>query len=296
MDSMNNKNSIECWLDAVQDEFSKNAPDLLSLFTIYAEEAKFGRVYIDSDLKALAQSVNILEVGAGSLLLSCQLIREGFQVTSIEPIGSGFSHFDRMRDIVLKVANDLSITPKILDIHAEKLTINDYFDYAFSINVMEHVDDVEQVITAVGNSLNEKAFYRFTCPNYLFPYEPHFNIPTLFSKQLTEKIFYKKIFFNGMDDPKGMWESLNWITVPLVKRVVESRPYLSLKFNRSILTQIFTRVVADKALANRRSPIVMSVIRIIVFFRFHFLFSAIPVSCQPAMDCVIIKFKSLEAE
>ena len=295
MDNVKSENSIGYWLDAVQDEFSKNAPELLNLFIIYAEEARFGRAYIDSDLIALSQPKNILEVGAGSLLLSCQLIREGFHVTSLEPIGNGFSHFDRMREIVLKVAIEQNIETEILDIHAETLTINDYFDYAFSINVMEHVDDVEQVLKAVGNSLCGHAVYRFTCPNYLFPYEPHFNIPTLFSKQLTENIFYKKIFLHSMDDPKGTWESLNWITAPLVKKIVKSSSYLSLRFNKSMLTHIFTRVVEDKALADRRSPFVMRVIRTIVFFRLHLLFLVIPVSCQPAMDCVITKCKPLEA-
>eukprot|EP00494_Astrolonche_serrata_P011852 UN11950 len=57
---------------------------------------------------------------------------------------------------------------------------------------MEHVDDVDQVIRNVADSLRHGGTYRFTCPNYFFPYEPHFNIPTLLSKNLTEKLLPKK--------------------------------------------------------------------------------------------------------
>jgi 2-polyprenyl-3-methyl-5-hydroxy-6-metoxy-1,4-benzoquinol methylase len=294
MHSENNRDSMDYWLDAVHREFKDNANDLLDLFHVYAEEAKFGRTYIDSDIDTISPGGKILEVGAGSLLLSCQLIREGFQVTSLEPIGDGFSHFDRMRNIVLKVARDFDISPIILDAKAEALTVYDYFDYAFSINVMEHVDDVQQVIERVGHSLCKNAMYRFTCPNYSFPYEPHFNIPTLFSKSLTEKVFYNKIFEHEMSDPKGTWESLNWITVSSVKKIIKSQPLLTLKCNQSMLSIMFARINTDKEFANRRSSIVIKIIRMIVFLRLHLLFSMIPASLQPVMDCVISKCESLE--
>ena len=289
MYSTSDSNAIEFWLDAVQSEFENSAPDLLDLFRIYAEEAKLGHTYIEADLAALSQHAKILEVGAGSLLLSCQLIREGFQVTSLEPIGSGFSHFDRMRDIVLKVARNLEIAPIILDAKAEALTVQDYFEYAFSVNVMEHVDDVQRVIERVGSSLCENAMYRSTCPNYSFPYEPHFNIPTLFSKRLTEKFFYSKIFKHTMPDPKGTWESLNWITVSSVKKIIESQPYLTLKLHQSMLASMFARINTDKEFAKRRSPLVVKCIRMIVFLRLHLLLPIISASLQPVMDCVITK-------
>jgi SAM-dependent methyltransferase len=289
MPSVDDESSIGFWLSAVQQEFQKNAPDLLSLFLIYAEDAKFGYSYISSDLTSLPQHAKILEVGAGSLLLSCQLIREGFDVTSLEPIGSGFSHFDEMRNRVLKVAGDFEIVPYILDAKAEVLTIQDYFDYAFSVNVMEHVDDVALVLERVGDSLSKNAAYRFTCPNYTFPYEPHFNIPIFINKRLTEKLFYKKIFEHGMSDPRGTWASLNWITVSSIKKAIKPSLVLNSMFRRSMIVNMFSRINTDHEFANRRSPVMVSIIRTIVFLRLHFLFSAIPISLQPVMDCIIVK-------
>src|SRR3546814_21121737 len=81
-----------------------------------------------------------------------------------------------MRQLLLCIVVAYYCLPRVLDIAAEALAECDSFDFAFSINVMEHVNDVEQVIINVFNSLKENAYYDFTCPNYLFPYEPHFNI------------------------------------------------------------------------------------------------------------------------
>ena len=43
----------------------------------------------------------------------------------------------------------------------------------------------EQVVARISDVLSAGASYRFLCANYLFPYEPHFNIPTFGSKALT---------------------------------------------------------------------------------------------------------------
>lgn len=292
MGSQCSENSIESWLAVVQSAFEENEPELLNLFNIYAEEARFGRKYIDLDLLTLPEAANILEVGAGSLLLSCQLIREGFQVTSLEPIGNGFSHFDRMRNVILKVASELNVETFIVDVKAEDLQIRETFDYAFSINVMEHVDDVSLVIERVGRSLRENKRYRFTCPNYAFPYEPHFNIPTIFTKQLTEKLFSRKIYEHSMSDPKGTWESLNWIKVSSVKKIVRSRPELIVCFKQSMLKGVFLRMTEDEMFASRRSSIVLTAIKVLVFLRFHLLLSMVPASIQPVMDCIITKCNS----
>jgi 2-polyprenyl-3-methyl-5-hydroxy-6-metoxy-1,4-benzoquinol methylase len=237
---------IEQWLDDVRLRFSAVAPELLYLFDVYASEALFGRRYIDSDLGQLALGARVLEVGAGSLLLSCQLMREGFDVTALEPTGGGFSHFDQMRQIVLDIAQSKNCRPTMLEIPAERLIAVSCFDYAFSVNVMEHVDDVELVLGAVEKSLDVGAHYRFTCPNYLFPYEPHFNIPTLFSKLLTQKLLGRKIFESRrVPDPSGMWQSLNWINVFQIKRYVRRLSGLKVTFNRSMLVSTLGRIVSD---------------------------------------------------
>lgn len=288
--------AIECWLLEVRSQFVNAAPELLPLFDTYAAEALFGRRYIDSDLECLRPGAKVLEVGAGSLLLSCQLMREGFDVSALEPVGDGFSHFDQMRQLVLVEAHSRGCCPKIIDMPAEALDAVNRFDYAFSVNVMEHVNDVASVIEKVGKSLAGGAGYRFTCPNYLFPYEPHFNMPTLFSKRLTERMLGRMIFASrNVTDPSGTWKSLNWINVVQIKRVVRGVSGLRVVFNRSMFPSTLERIASDTEFAGRRSPTIRGLILLLVRLRLHFLFGLIPAALQPIIDCRIEKSAELEA-
>ena len=288
--------SIEEWLVELRSVFVEKSPELLSFFDVYAGEALFGRRYIDQDLKRLPAGARVLEVGAGSLLLSCQLVQEGYQVTALEPIGAGFSHFDKMRQMVLTSALSTGCCPEILNLPAESLDEDACFCYAFSINVMEHVDNVEHVLVNVGRSLSHGAIYRFTCPNYLFPYEPHFNIPTLFSKRLTEKLLRSRIFNDQtIPDPSGTWRSLNWINVLQVARYIRRLPWLTVGFDRRILVSSIERVATDSGFASRRSGGVRRLLLTLVSLRIHHLFGFIPASLQPVMDCHIEKIASSES-
>ncbi|MDO8947947.1 MAG: methyltransferase domain-containing protein [Desulfocapsaceae bacterium] len=179
--------TIDWFLADMRTYFDETQPSLLALFDIYAEEAAFGRRYIASDLESLPPGAKILEIGAGSLLLSCQLIREGFQVTALEPIGTGFSHFEQMRQTVLARDATLGCLPRNLDIVAEALTESETFDYAFSINVMEHVDNVSIAIARIVKSLKMGASYRFTSPNYLFPMNLTLIFPLCFPNGLRKR-------------------------------------------------------------------------------------------------------------
>jgi len=287
--------SIERWLVEVRSQFVNIAPDLLPLFDTYAAEALFGRRYIDSDLEGLRPGAKVLEVGAGSLLLSCQLVREGFAVTALEPTGDGFSHFAQMRQMVLNNARSQGCCPTIVDLPAERLAAVNCFDYAFSVNVMEHVDDVARVLETVGKSLTVGANYRFTCPNYLFPYEPHFNIPTVFSKQLTERLLGRKIFGSqSVTDPSGTWKSLNWINVVQVGKYVRRLPGFKVTFNRSILVSTLVRILSDPNFAARRSPGMRRFLSGLVRLRMHYLLGLVPALLQPIIDCEIHKISDVE--
>jgi SAM-dependent methyltransferase len=284
--------SIEGWLAGVCAYFMEAEPDLLPLFHAYAEEAVFGRRYIALDLQCLLPGSKVLEVGAGSMLLSCQLVREGFAVTGLEPTGFGFAHFDRMRELILVCAETQGCLPEILDSTAEALTLFGCFDYAFSVNVMEHVDDVELTLSSVSRSLKPGATYRFTCPNYLFPYEPHFNIPTFFSKHLTERLLYRKIHARAIPDPSGLWKSLNWINVPGIRRMSKRMGDLKVTFNRAFLVSTLERVASDPNFAERRSPLTRKIILLLVKFRLHHLFRFMPAMVQPVIDCRVEKNSS----
>ena len=86
-------------------------------------------------------------------MLSCILQREGFRVTALEPTGGGFSHFAQLQAIVLDHAARDGMAPAVLRVTGETLALDGQFDFAFSVNVMEHVGDVGQVLQRVHRSL-----------------------------------------------------------------------------------------------------------------------------------------------
>lgn len=273
----------------------EKAPQLLSLLDIYAAEARFGRTFIHTDLAGLPHGTSILEVGAGALLLSCQLQREGFGVTALEPLANGFSHFGHLRTLVMERAKTKGFMPRVLDLPAEEMTVDSKFDYAFSVNVMEHVVDVAKVLVKVIESLKPGAHYHFTCPNYLFPYEPHFNIPTLFTKRLTEHFFANRIFKDTtLPDPVGTWHSLNWISVLQISKIAERLPGVSICYGRRLLVSTLERVQFDRGFAARRSPLVRCVVGLLVRLRLHKLLALLPAAILPVIDCTLILDKRSE--
>lgn len=261
---------------------------LLELFDAFADEARYGRRLLAGSLDRLPRGGRILEVGGGLMLLSAALQREGFEVTAVEPVGSGFSAFHELQAIVLSHAVASGHAPQVLRQRVEDIELESQFDFAFSINVMEHVDDVDLTIRRVLEALRETSVYRFTCPNYLFPYEPHFNILALPSKALTGKLMRRWIDHSSrVYDPEGMWASLNWITVPKVRRAVRAIPYARLLFHGEILSDAFERVVHDDRFAARRSLWIRSLVTLAVAFGMHRLLAKLPASVMPVMDCSV---------
>jgi SAM-dependent methyltransferase len=220
------------------------------------------------------------------MLLSCQLAKEGFRVAALEPVGEGFSSFSELQKLVLAFAERQGFAPNVLPIPVEDLDQQSKFDFAYSINVMEHVGNFAVALERVGRAIRPGCEYRFMCANYLFPYEPHFNIPTLFSKSLTEKLFRRRIYANTrVGDAAGVWKSLNWITVPKVERAVRNLSGVSVSFDRSMLEAVLLRAVGDREFSERRSPWVRGLAKGAVGLGLHRLGKWIPPFMQPMMDC-----------
>lgn len=280
------------FLAAVQAAVQRDSPHLLDLFRTFAQEARFARLWIADDLRRLAVDAKVLEVGAGSMLLSCQLRREGIAVTALEPIGEGFGAFAELQRLVLQHAAREDAAPEVLALPAEDLTASDEYAFAFSLNVMEHVIDYGATLGNIARALRPGGRFRFACANYVFPYEPHFNIPILFSKQLTERLFRKRIFQHpSVSDPEGVWSSLNWITVPKVRKALSGMPDISLDFNTRMFETLLERVLEDEEFARRRSPLICGVIRALVRSKLHRLTRWIPATIQPMMDCALVRLE-----
>jgi SAM-dependent methyltransferase len=277
-------------LGEVRLRVARDAPQLLPLLDVFAQEARFARDWLDPSLEQLGQGENILEVGAGLMLVSCQLVREGYRVTALEPVGEGFSAFTDLQTLVLSYARECNIAPRILPIPVEQFDCSEVYGLAFSVNVMEHVGDVAAAIRNVGRSLRCGCTYRFTCPNYLFPYEPHFNIPTLFSKSLTGKVMRGRILRSRqVQDQVGLWRSLNWISVPMIRNACQSTPDLIPVFDRSMLGHTLRRVVDDPVFASRRSAWVRKLAKSMVALGLDRVLGWLPAAVQPVIDCTVTR-------
>lgn len=276
---------MEDFLDRVRMHVDARAPHLAGLFDVMAGEARFARAWLDEDLRQLQKATPILEIGGGVFLLACQLAREGRHVTVIEPIGTGFGSFAELGAMVLALAADEGAQPTLARCKAEDFESALRFEMAFSVNVMEHVESPERVIRRVAAVLLPGGTYRFLCPNYLFPYEPHFNFMTAGSKALTGRLMRGRIVrATSLGDPEGVWDSLNWITVPKVRRIAREERTLSISFSTGTFVRMLERAVSDAGFARRRSRWMVAGIRMLGSLRLLHLATLIPATCQPIMD------------
>lgn len=264
--------------------------DCKALFEIYAEEASFARKLIEKNLADLPFGANILEVGAGMLLLSCQLQREGYHVTAIEPIDPAFNHFHTLQKVVLEYATKHRFFPRLISEKAEHFLIHELMDFSFSVNVMEHVVDVGAVLKNVLASLRPGASYRFICPNYFFPYEPHFNILTLGSKALTLRFMGGGINNSNMPNSREIWDSLNWITVKTVRLISGNLNCTLTVFSSEATLLMLDRLIRDEHFRHRRSGCFLALARML--FRSSWcnrmILSLFPVTLLPVIDCSIM--------
>lgn len=276
-------------LAALRQVVEREGAHLLPLFDVFAEEARYGRTWLATRLAALPAGARILEVGAGLMLLTTQLAREGYRVTALEPVGTGFSVFHELQALVRRQAEREGIAFTVLPLGVEQLDEPSTYDFAFSINVMEHVADVASALTNVTRALRPGASYAFLCPNYWFPYEPHFGIPIVGSKRLTERLFGRAIRHSRrVPDPEGMWASLNWISVGMIDRTCRSLG-VEWRYDRSVVARSFERVMRDPEFASRRAGWMRALSRVVVATRLHRLTEALPAALQPVIDCTLVR-------
>jgi len=281
---------VDDFLERARQYVESEAPHLGALFGIMAGEMRFARAWLDEDLRRLPKGAPILEVGGGVFLLTCQLVREGFSVTAIEPTGVGFGEFEELGTVVLMLAALDGAVPTIVRCGAEAFESDSRYSLAFSVNVMEHVDAPDKVIARVAAVLSAGASYRFLCANYVFPYEPHFNIPTFGSKALTLRLMRARIETSTrMDDPVGVWKSLNWISVPQVKRMAGADKSLDVRFQTRTLPWMLERAVNDGEFAKRRARWMVAVIGMCRSLGLLRIASRIPAVIQPIMDVRLTK-------
>jgi len=260
-------------------------PGQQEYFDIYANEAIFGLSIIKEDVSVLPREATVLEVGAGALLLSGYLASLGLRVYELEPIAAGFSHFHELHSAVVKHYESIGLQLTLIESTIEKFLDSERFDYIFSINVFEHIHDVEQAFANAYLSLKHRGALRIYCPNYHFPYEPHFNIPTLINKKLTGYFFRNLIAASSrMPQPKEIWEGLNWINASRVNKFLHGRFGNRPIFNRLATYWIIVRVLNDSQFRKRRPKWATWFLWAINRVGLLTLFKLWPVKFSPVMD------------
>src|SRR5690606_7464751 len=123
------------------------------------------------------RKLRIMEIGAGLGLLSAYLFKLGHDVTAVEPANVAFGMFEATKAQIWKELG--SEAPRLVELPAEELSVDGVgqFDFIFSINVMEHIDDLQAATAAILKLLRPGGISVNSCPNYWVPYEPHYGIP-----------------------------------------------------------------------------------------------------------------------
>ena len=199
--------------------------------------------------------LRILKVGSGTGALSVCLVALGYDINGIEPGNHGFEDLVVLQEVISTAAADLqSDSSSQADLVILKLGVDDLdpavhgrFDVVFSANVLEHVPDPISALERMQSVLAEGGVQRHVCPNYAFPYEPHFFLPLVpFVPSLTRLLLPSRI------TQTGLWESLNFVTARQVRRWAR-RASTEVRFDRGVLAEAVERFLADPVFAERHA-------------------------------------------
>jgi SAM-dependent methyltransferase len=261
---------------------------LLKDFTTYYEESKFGLTLIIEDLAQISENSSILEIGSGIGLLSQYLVSKGLEVTSIEPAGQGFGMMSNLQEHVKFFFSSTNSKLKFHHLALEDFNPNTTYDYVFSINVFEHIENPMEGLRKTYSFLEDTGFARIITPNYGIPYEPHFNVPIFFSKKLTYVIFRSRILNFNCFDPIGLWESLNWISIGRIQRMLIQESIVAC-FSLEATHLYFGRLEGENQFLARKGP----------YFKFaarnlRFLLRFLPTRLYPILDLKVAKSSQFE--
>lgn len=224
-----------------------------TVLNTYAAECRYGFGLIVQRLPARGR---ILEVGAGPGMLSSYLRSEGYDITALEPAAPGFDFFTQIREVVME---ETRTSLPVLEIQAEELSPSShgFFQFIFSINVLEHISDVKAAIAGMSSVLAGGGRMWHTCPNYLVPYEPHFGIPLVpLAPRATG------FLLPGRISRSELWRGLNFITYFELKRLA-SQSGLTASFAAGTMVEALRRLESEREFAARQRGIATVIFRIL---------------------------------
>ncbi len=215
------------------------------LLEIYCNEARVGLTLIAPGLRP---GLRILEVGSGIGLLSSVLAAAGYEIIGIEPGASGFGFMPALAAIIAdQFPAAAPFTPLPIGAEALNRAAHGMFDLIYSVNVLEHMAELDAAMAAMSGVLAKGGAMVHMCPNYAFPYEPHLTMPLVPGfPALTRHIFPARTRLYP-----GLWESLNFITARRLRKTAEQSG-LSASFQPGTMGQMVRRLLTDPVLARRQ--------------------------------------------
>jgi len=253
----------------------------------YLSEAEFFSEIIYADLAGLPIDSSIVEVGSGVGWLVNYFRALGMNVVGIEPSLSGFSQMEKFQSIARSCWNGLPIAETI-NATAENFETEVKSVYSYSVNVMEHVQDIEMALLNIANNLQDGGIYRFVCPNYRFPYEPHFNLISLINRKLTFLIYKNKIMNSEINPDNSLWLGLNWITPRKVRK--EKPSNYKLEFSNYAFIAYLKRLDTSERFKDRKGNTFLRIAKMVKKTKRIILF-VLPTTFLPVMDVKMQKKK-----
>ena len=261
-------------------------PRLQARLETYLEESLFGFKLVSKDLLALPLGSRVLEVGSGIGLLARHISLQGYSVTALEPSAGGFEFMRQLQKHISGIVQYKSLADFVeTDIPIESFSATKKYDYIFSINVLEHVLDVNGALDSMLDLLNPGGQLRIICPNYSFPYDGHFNIPFIINSKYTYRIFSKRILSFPNDNPLALWKSINGVKAKnLLKLIKKDSRVSGFMFSRFAMQAYLHRASFDEKFIQRKG-------RILIFAAKWLIFSInlFPLKYTPVIDCSVYR-------
>lgn len=213
----------------------------------------------------------VLEIGAGAGIVSACLHLAGSQVTMVEPSAGVFSY---QKTIAHALHRHLNISIPVIDAPVETLEHEtQHYHFIFSINVLEHIMDIEKAFAVMESLLHKEGIMFHTCPNYLVPYEPH-------AGTLLVPFFPKAtVFVSKKLRTHPVTTMLNYITVPRIKKLA-TQNNLSLRFYKDMMYKSFMRLEYDSQFLQRQRGLPLCVFTLLKRLKIIWLTKYVPVCMQ----------------
>jgi 2-polyprenyl-3-methyl-5-hydroxy-6-metoxy-1,4-benzoquinol methylase len=263
----------------------------INRLNLYVNEANFFYSVICDDLNLPNRT--FYEIGSGIGLLSRMVAEQGHRVVATEPAYTGFEIVNSLQKVISQCFDSYGAKPVFHSASAEDLNHlldaeSMKFDYIFCANVVEHVVDLPNFFASTIPLISENGKFRFICPNYAFPYEPHFGFLTLFSKRLTLLFQKRKILKSDISSPLKFYDDLSFPTHKKIKKILY-RTDIEFEFQREATEKYIMRIKKDLYFSSRKK--IVSMIAITLSKPLNIFLKVFPKYLLPIIDCKISKVR-----